>query len=76
MADKLLLSTAYFPPAFYFSLIREAKTVFIEPEENYIKQTYRIRCRILTSNGILSLSVPVTKGGMLKMTVKDIRIDW
>jgi len=76
MADKLLLSTAYFPPAFYFRLIREAKEVCIEREENYIKQTYRNRCTILASNGVHSLSVPVTKGNKLKAPVKDIQIDY
>ncbi|MBN2667529.1 MAG: WbqC family protein [Bacteroidales bacterium] len=76
MADKLLLSTAYFPPAFYFRLIRDADIVFIEREENYLKQTYRNRCMILASNGVLSLSVPVTKGVRLKAPVKDIKIDY
>jgi hypothetical protein len=76
MADKLLLSTAYFPPACYFRLIRDAEIVFIEREENYHKQTYRNRCMILASNGVHSLSVPVTKGDRLKAPVKDIRIDY
>ena len=53
MPGEILLSTAYFPPAEYFSLIKNADTVFIEQEENYIKQTYRNRCKILSSNGIL-----------------------
>ena len=51
MADELLLSTAYFPPAEYFSLIKNSETVLIEQEENYMKQTYRNRCKILASNG-------------------------
>ncbi|MDX9945863.1 MAG: WbqC family protein [Bacteroidales bacterium] len=76
MADKLLLSTAYFPPACYFRLIRDAEKAFIEREENYLKQTYRNRCLILASNGVLSLSVPVTKGDRLKAPVKDIQIDY
>lgn len=76
MPGELLLSTAYFPPQNYFNLIRNADTVFIEQEENYIKQTFRNRCRILTKNGILNLSVPVTKGNSLKAQVKDIRIDY
>lgn len=76
MADKLLLSTAYFPPACYFRLIRDAEKVTIEREENYLKQTYRNRCIILASNGVHSLSVPVTKSGRLKAPVKDILIDY
>jgi hypothetical protein len=76
MPGEILLSTAYFPPAEYFSLIKNADTVFIEQKENYIKQTYRNRCKILASNGILSLSVPVMKGDRLKTQVKDIEIDY
>ena len=48
----------------------------IEQEENYIKQTWRNRCRILASNRILTLSVPVMKGDLLKVKVKDIIIDY
>lgn len=76
MPGEILLSTAYFPSAEYFSLIKNADTVFIEQEENYIKQTYRNRCKILTSNGVLKLSVPVMKGPELKAQLKDIVIDY
>jgi hypothetical protein len=48
MAGDILLSTAYFPPSEYFSLIKNAGTVSVETGENYIKQTYRNRCKILS----------------------------
>lgn len=73
---ELLLSTAYFPPAEYFSGIKFADRILIEKEENYIKQTYRNRCRILSSAGILSLTVPVMKGPLLKAPVREIVIDY
>jgi len=76
MPCEILLSTAYFPPAEYFNLIKNAGTVNIEIEENYIKQTYRNRCKILSANGTLVLSVPVTKGNYRKAKVKDILIDY
>lgn len=76
MQGDLILSSAYFPPAEYFSLINSAVSVIIEQEENYIKQTYRNRCRILSSNGILILSVPVMKGSSIKTRVKDVTIDY
>lgn len=76
MPEEILLSTAYFPPAIYFSLIRNSDNVFIEREENYVRQTYRNRCKILTSAGILNLSVPVLKGNVIKAKVRDIRIDY
>ena len=76
MSCQPLLSTAYLPPVWYFSLISGAESVLIEKEENYIKQSYRNRCRILGSNGVLTLSVPVKKGIELKVKSKDIEIDY
>jgi hypothetical protein len=76
MKGDLILSTAYFPPAEYFSLINSAGSVLIEQEENYIRQTSRNRCSILSSNGILILSVPVMKGSSIKARVKDVTIDY
>lgn len=76
MADKILVSTAYLPPVTYFSLLSDADEALIEKEENYIKQTYRNRCYILSANGLQILSVPVLMGSLHKTAVKDIRIDY
>jgi hypothetical protein len=76
MAAKILVSTAYLPPVEYFSLILRADEVFIEREENYLKQTYRNRCKILSAHGPQILSVPVYLGSLHKVPIKDIRIDY
>jgi len=77
MNDRpVLLSSAYFPPVQYMSLVASAGKVMIEREENYIKQTYRNRFYILSPNGILSLPVPVLEGSFHKTPIKDIRIDY
>jgi hypothetical protein len=76
MAEKILLSTAYLPPLEYFSLISKSNEVLIEHEENFIKQTYRNRCYILSSEGLLALTVPVYLGSFHKTRLKDIRIDY
>lgn len=76
MSGKILVSSAYLPPVSYFSLIYNADEVLIEKEENYIKQTYRNRCYILSANGIQILSVPVLLGSFHKTALKDIRIDY
>jgi len=75
-SGKLLLSSAYFPPLNYISLISAAEEVYIEKEENYIKQTYRNRCRICSANGPMTLSVPVLEGSFHKTPFKEIRIDY
>jgi len=76
MDGTILLSTAYLPPLDYFLLIAGADKIFIEKEENYIKQTWRNRCRILSSNGPLTLTVPVKKGDSLKNPVSSVMIDY
>lgn len=76
MTGKILLSTAYLPPAEYFMLISHAEEALIEREENYLKQSYRNRCYILSSHGPQPLTLPVYSGSMHKTPVKDIRIDY
>lgn len=73
---KILLSTAYLPPVEYISLISKADEILIEKEENYLKQSYRNRCYILSSHGPQLLSVPVFEGSIHKVKIKDIRIDY
>jgi len=72
----ILISTAYLPPAEYFAALLTADSAIIEKEENYIKQTYRNRCYILSTYGLQALSVPVYLGSFHKTQLKDIRIDY
>ncbi len=74
--EPLILSSAYFPPSHYMSLVAATDKILIEREENYIKQTFRNRCIILSANGILTLSVPILEGSFHKRAIKDIRIDY
>jgi hypothetical protein len=76
MAGSILLSTAYLPPIEYMALISRSEKVLIERQENYIKQTFRNRCNILTSSGSMALTVPVYLGSFHKTPIKDIRIDY
>lgn len=75
MTDEVLLSTAYFPPAEYMSLLASSGKVLIEREENYHKQTWRNRCLILGANGPLPLVVPVLRGSFHKTAIRDLKID-
>jgi hypothetical protein len=76
MERKILVSTAYLPPVEYFSIISHADEVYLEKQENYLKQTYRNRCSILSAHGPQLLSVPVYLGSVHKTPIKDIRIDY
>ncbi|MDR1129498.1 MAG: WbqC family protein [Prevotellaceae bacterium] len=71
---SIALSTAYLPNIRYFSKLLHGEAV-IEQHENYLKQTFRNRCEILTAGGIMSLTVPVKHTGS-KIPIRDIRIDY
>jgi hypothetical protein len=76
MPGKVLVSTAYLPPVDWFSVISRSDKVYIEGHENYIKQTYRNRCYILSAHGQQMLSVPVLEGSRHKIPITEARIDY
>jgi hypothetical protein len=71
---SVLLSSAYLAPVQYYARLLNKNSVFIEKYENYIKQSYRNRCTILSANGPITLSIPVEHTGTEKCRTKDVRI--
>jgi hypothetical protein len=71
----VLTSTAYFPPLSW--LVRAARDGewILEAHENYQKGGWRNRCRILTANGPLLLSVPLQGGKHRQQSIREVRID-
>ena len=55
----VVLSTAFCPPIEYFAVLAGYSSVFIDSGENYQKQSWRNRCRILTADGPQDWMVPV-----------------
>ena len=73
----MLLTTAYFPPIEYFALLARYSVVYMEACENYQKQSWRNRCRILTANGPEALNVPVVhENGTFALPIKEIRVEY
>ena len=58
----LLMPMLYLPPLSYMALLCAAEHICIEAQENYIKSTYRNRCEIIGSNGVIDLSIPLAGG--------------
>jgi len=71
---NILHSTAYLPPISWVQEIMKAEKVYIEAEETYPRQTYRNRCKLITANGIISLSIPVIRESGSKPITRDIQI--
>ncbi len=71
----VLLSTAYIPPISWMAVALQSESIVLEIHETYPKQTFRNRCNIATSSGILSLTVPVKRINGNHTRTCDIQID-
>ncbi len=78
----MLLTTAFFPPVSWFAAAASDCGgsfchVTLEACENYQKQSYRNRCRILSAGGVEDLSVPVVhEGGTFRLPIREIKVDY
>ena len=69
---KALLSSTYFGPIQWYQKLNRYDECLVERHESFIKQTYRNRMLIPTTNGPLALTIPTNHNTSLAM--KDIRI--
>ena len=67
-----MLSSTYFGPVQWYQKLNRYDVCLIERHESFIKQTYRNRMIISTTNGPLSLTIPTNHD--TSMAMKDIRI--
>ncbi|GGH37907.1 hypothetical protein GCM10007423_31240 [Dyadobacter endophyticus] len=74
-STKVRIELQYLPCLAYFTCILKYDRIYIDIEERYVKQTYRNRCDVLTTNKIDTLTVPV-KGYEPASSTKDILIDY
>ncbi|MDR0437144.1 MAG: WbqC family protein [Bacteroidales bacterium] len=72
----LYLPTAYAPNITYISAIAHSEQFCINVEEPYVRQTFRNRCEILTSQGVQKLSIPIDKKSTHSRRIKDVKIDY
>ena len=72
-----VLTIAYFPPIEYFALLAKYSSVYVEACENYQKQSWRNRCRILSAGGPQDLNFPVKHvGGTFSLPIREIEVDY
>jgi len=83
-----LLSTTYFGPVQWYQKLNRFDHVLLEQHEHFLKQTFRNRCIIATTQGLQALTVPVEAPpqpspvgrefciglSLSKTPIKDVRI--
>jgi hypothetical protein len=70
------LPATYFGNIAYYSSLLGHKKVLLSGGELFVKQTYRNRCAILSSNGRQNLSIPVERPNGKKTKVSQIKISY
>lgn len=69
-----IFPTTYFGSIAYFKELVKYSHVLIESKEHFPKQSYRNRCDIVTTDGILSLSCPVVRHSGSKTPTGDVKL--
>ena len=75
MDSKNIFSSHYLAPIEYYVHLLNNNNAVIDVYENYVKQSYRNRCHILSPNGIQNLIVPLVKAKKRKLT-KNVTISY
>lgn len=60
MVTTALLASAYFGPVQWYQKLNRYRHCVIDRDEHFVKQSFRNRCVIATTQGPLALTVPVT----------------
>lgn len=77
MSETAILSSAYFGPVQWYQKLNRYRRCLVEQHDHFVKQTYRNRCLIATTQGVQALTVPVESPAgtrIDKTEVKDVRI--
>ena len=76
IALQVVFPALYNGPVNYYARLVKQQKIVLEQYDSYTKQTYRNRCLIMGPNGIITLSIPVTRARGTKTHMRDIRIDY
>ncbi len=70
-----LFQLNYSPLVDQIALMASGNNCVLESQETYQKQSFRNRCSILTSQGILDLVIPIVHAGGNAIPIQQTRID-
>lgn len=74
--SSLIIESQYFPCTNYINALFHSTHVKIDTWETYRKMSFRNRCVVAGSNGLIHLSVPLEKGRSQKQPTRDVRISY
>lgn len=76
LTNTILIDFQYFGSVNWYKLLFQFSNIQFEQYETYQKMSFRNRCMIVGSNGLINLSVPLEKGRSQKLLMKDVKISY
>ena len=70
-----IIESQYFPVVDWFKIATNNTHYKIEQYETFQKMSFRNRCIISGSNGLVNLTVPIQNGREQKTMIRDIKVD-
>ena len=74
--ESLIIENQYFGSVIYIYILFRFTNIRIEQYESYPKMSFRNRCVVAGSNGLVNLSVPLEGGRNRQQLMKDVRISY
>lgn len=74
--EKIIVENQYFMCIEAIKMLKNCTSISLEKYENYKKMSFRNRCVIVGSNGLIHLSVPIIGGRNTKQLIKDVKISY
>lgn len=74
--DTIITEFQYFGNVNWYKMLFQFSNIQFEQYEAYQKMSFRNRCMIVGSNGLINLSVPLEKGRSQKLLMKDVKISY
>ena len=73
--SNLIIENQYFGCINYYLMLYKYSNIGIEQYESWQKMSFRNRCVILGTNGLIHLTVPLENGRDQKCLIKEVRIN-
>lgn len=72
----LLIEIQHIGALSWYQLLLRASHICFDQHENFVKASYRNRCKIASPNGVLELSVPLANGRSHRRRTKEVKISY
>lgn len=73
---SLIIENQYFPCVNWINTLFQFSNIKIEQYDSYQKMSFRNRCEVADSNGVVNLSVPLEKGRNQRQLMKEVKISY